>query len=365
MRNINVKPFLLRFIFVAVTAFLIFAPPSFADKDSKNQGPPPVPVRVAPVEKKMVSDQISLIGTAQAIAESTVAAEVSGVVAYFPAQEGDFVKKGALLLRLRSTELRLRYKGAVATSRKIKANLENAEKELKRLSTLKDTNSIADTKFDNAYFAHQALQQEFMAKEAEIEQIEYELQQKNVVAPFSGFVAKEHTQLGEWVSTGGAVVTLLDLGRIKITVDVPERYSVLLSPENPVNVMINSLSDHQVPGKIYAVLPQGDPDSRTFPVRINLDNPDFKIKSGMEAMVVFNLSTQKNALLLPKDAIVTAGNDKLVFMVVEGKATPVNVEILGYYDGNVAVAGNLTPGTNVVVRGNERLRPGQPVTVLQ
>ena len=266
---------------------------------------------------------------------------------------------------MRSTELRLRYKGAVATSRKIKANLENAEKELKRLSTLKDTNSIADTKFDNAYFAHQALQQEFMAKEAEIEQIEYELQQKNVVAPFSGFVSKEHTQLGEWVSTGGAVVTLLDLGRIKITVDVPERYSVLLSPENPVNVMINSLSDHQVPGQIYAVLPQGDPDSRTFPVRINLDNPDFKIKSGMEAMVVFNLSTQKNALLLPKDAIVTAGNDKLVFMVVEGKATPVNVEVLGYYDGNVAVAGNLTPGTNVVVRGNERLRPGQPVTVLQ
>jgi len=52
-------------------------------------------------------------------------------------------------------------------------------------------------------------------------------------------------------------------------------------------------------------------------------------------------------------------------MVVEGKATPVNVEILGYYDGSVAVAGNLTPGTNVVVRGNERLRPGQPVTVLQ
>lgn len=365
MRNINVRLFLLRFFFVAVMVFSIFVSPSFADKDGKSQEPPPVPVRVAPVEEKMVSDQISLVGTAQAISESTVAAEVSGVVAYFPVKEGDFVKKGALLLRLRSTELLLRYKGAVATSKKIKANLENAKKDLKRLSVLEETNSISATQFDNSYFNHQALQQELLAKEAEIEQIEYELEQKNVVAPFSGFVSKEHTQLGEWVSTGGAVVTLLNLGRIKISVDVPERYAVLLSPDSPVNVMINSLSDNLVPGKIYAVLPQGDPDSRTFPIRINLDNPDFKIKSGMEAMVAFNLSTRKNALLLPKDAIVTAGNDKLVFMVVEGKAVPVNVEILGYYDGNVAVAGNLTPGSNVVVRGNERLRTGQPVTVLQ
>jgi multidrug efflux pump subunit AcrA (membrane-fusion protein) len=52
-------------------------------------------------------------------------------------------------------------------------------------------------------------------------------------------------------------------------------------------------------------------------------------------------------------------------MVVDGKVAPVNVEVLGYYDGNVAVAGNLTPGAKVVVRGNERLRPGQTVTVLQ
>ncbi|UCD31674.1 MAG: efflux RND transporter periplasmic adaptor subunit [Desulfobacterales bacterium] len=359
-----VKSFRLGAFLSTSVVFLMFTSLSLAESDTKKQGPPPVPVRVAPVEEKMVSDQISLVGTAEAIAESTVAAEVSGVVAYFPVKEGDFIKKGALLLRLRSTELNLRYKGVVATREKIKANLQNAEKELKRLSKLKEANSIAETQFDNAYFTHQALNQELLAKEAEIDQIEYELKQKKVVAPFSGFVSKEHTQLGEWVSTGGAVVTLLDLGQIKITVDVPERYAVLLSPESPVRVMIKSVSGDYIPGKIYAVLPHGDPNSRTFPVNINLDNSDFKIKSGMEAMVTFNLSTQKNALLIPKDAIVTAGNDRLVFMLADGKVAPVNVKVLGYYDGSVAVAGNLTPGVKVVVRGNERLRPGQGVTVL-
>ena len=365
MLKIYFKSFLFRSSLITGIVLSIFTAISFAGDDAKTQGPPPVPVRVASAEEKMVSDQISLVGTVEAIAESTVAAEVPGVVEYFPAKEGDFVKKGALLLRLRSTELVLRHKGAIAVRERIKANLQNAEKELKRLGKLKDTNSIAETQFDNAYFAHQALLQEYLAKEAEIEQIEYELKQKKVVAPFSGFVSKEHTQLGEWVSTGGAVVTLLDLGQIKVTVDVPERYSVLLSPENRVKVWVKSVSDDPVTGKIYAVLPQGDPDSRTFPVRINLENSGFKIKSGMEAMVTFNLATKNNALLLPKDAIVTAGENRLVFMVVDGKAVPVNVKILGYYDGNVAIRGNLAPGATVVVRGNERLRPGQAVTVLE
>jgi len=83
----------------------------------------------------------------------------------------------------------------------------------------------------------------------------------------------------------------------------------------------------------------------------------------MEAMVTFNLANKKNALLIPKDAIVTAGENRLIFVVVDGKAVPVPVNILGYYDGDVAIVGDLKPGAQVVIRGNERLRPGQAVVV--
>ncbi|MDH3956368.1 MAG: efflux RND transporter periplasmic adaptor subunit, partial [Desulfobacteraceae bacterium] len=191
----------------------------------------------------------------------------------------------------------------------------------------------------------------------------YEIKQQKVLAPFSGFVAKEHTQIGEWINKGGPVVTLLDLDNVQITVDVPERYSVLLAPQNNVNVFIKNVSNNPFSGKIYAVLPQGNPDSRTFPVRIHLPNQDYKIKGGMEAMVTFNLATEIKALLVPKDAVVTAGDNRLVFTVNDGKASPVPVKIIGYYDGDVAVEGNLKPGDQIVIRGNERLRPGQPVVV--
>jgi multidrug efflux pump subunit AcrA (membrane-fusion protein) len=85
----------------------------------------------------------------------------------------------------------------------------------------------------------------------------------------------------------------------------------------------------------------------------------------MEAIVTFNLTSAKSALLIPKDAVITAGTSRLVFLLSDNKVMPVNVEIVGYYDGNVAVKGELKPGDKVVIRGNERLMPGQSVLVLE
>lgn len=354
-----------KYLLIMVLVFLTSASNLVAGNEDKSQGPPPTPVRVAVVKQKAVSNQISLIGTTEAVATSTVAAEVSGVVEYFPVKEGDFVKKGDLLVRLRSNELKIRLKGAVAAREMIRAKLELAEKEFKRYSRLKDADSIAARKYDEALYNHRALSQELLRSAADIERLEYEINQTKVVAPLSGFVAKEHTQIGEWIKVGGAVVDLVDLGKIQISVDVPERYAVMITPQREVKVRVKSISNDLQTGRIYAVLPQGDPESRTFPVKINLENPHFKIKSGMEAMVMFKLADPKNALLVPKDAVVTAGDKRLVFMVNDNKAIAVPVTIIGYYDGDVAVEGKLAPGNKVVIRGNERLQPGQPVSVIK
>jgi RND family efflux transporter MFP subunit len=336
---------------------------SIASEHDKNQNSQPVPIRTARVEIKMVSDQISLVGTAEAIAKSTIASEVSGIVEYFPVKEGDYIKKGDLLVKLRSTDLKLILKGAVAAREKSVANLENAKKELARVSSLKDVNSIAERKYDETLYNYRALSQELVQNNARIEQLEYEISQKEVLSPFSGFIAVEHTQVGQWVSAGGAVVTLIDLSKIRITVDVPERHAVLLSEKGKVMVNVKSIPGKPLSGKIYAILPQGNSESRTFPVRINISNPGFEIKSGMEVLVTFDLARTRNALLVPKDSIVTSGEDKMIFSVLNGKAVFVRVKVTGYFDGNVAVEGNLKPGDLVVIRGNERLRPGQAVSV--
>lgn len=363
MPEFRFKALLAKWFLVAAVLLFASSPARAAGDAGKAQGPPKVPVRVAAVTEKMVSGQISLVGTTEAIATSIVAAEVSGVVENFPVQEGDFVKKGELLVRLRSSELKIRLKGAVAARETVRARLENAEKELNRLVRLKDSDSISARKYEEALYSHQALSQELQRSQADIERLEYEIRQTGVNAPFSGFVAREHTQVGEWVNVGGPVVTLVDLGKIRIAVDVPERYSVMLSRQDEVRVVVRSVSDEPLKGRLHAILPQGDTDSRTFRARLNLANPGFRIKSGMEALVTFLLSDKKQSLLVPKDAVVTAGENRMVYKVVDATAAPVPVEINGYYDGDVAVSGNLKPGDQVVIRGNERLRPGQPVMI--
>ncbi len=362
-----------RFFFIVVALFLTILNPVFISAAlagaSANEGKKPdqpiTPVKVADVEKKMVFEQVSLIGTAEAVAESIVASEVSGIVEYFPAKEGEFMKKGQLIAKLSSEETDLRIKGAAAQREKIKVSLLYAEKELGRFTKLKETNSIASNKYDEILHNYNALTQELKQSEADIERLLYEQKRKQVFAPISGFVAKEHIEIGEWVNAGGPVVTLVDLSRIKINVDVPERYAVLLLSNSDVKVSIKSFPGKQFAGKIHAVLPRGDTGSRTYPVRIFIPNPGMKIKSGMEAAALFSLDGGKNALLVQKDAVVPAGDNKIVFTIRDGKALPVMVKVLGYYDGNAAVEGELKPGDKVVIRGNERLRPGQPVMVAE
>jgi RND family efflux transporter MFP subunit len=337
---------------IAIAAWLVLSvfwqagSMSYAENASKRpQGPPPAPVRVAQAIEETVADQITLVGSTEAIARSVIAAEVAGLVKDFPVREGDFVKKGQLLAKLRSTDLALRLKAAEADGEKVQSNLLFAQKELSRYSKLKATDSIAESRYDQALDRYQSLKQELVRTEAEIELLKDDIQRKKVVAPFAGFVAKEHTQVGEWIEVGGPVVSVVDLGRIRITVDVPERYAVQLSHKSPVRVLVESVSDEAFLAKMSAILPEGDLNARTFPVRVELANPGFKIRSGMEARATFSLGTQRNALLVPKDAIVTAGTNRLVYVV--------------------SVEGPIKPGDRVVIRGNERLRPGQPVQILE
>ena len=349
------------FLVTPLTADFLFA----QEKKEAPKGPPPSPVKVATVAQKTVSTQITLIGTTEPIRESTVAAEVAGVVTRFPVTEGQFVEKGALLAAMRDQELRLRLKALQATREQYDARLKMAAIELERYQKLKNTKSIATTEYDKTFYDHKALKSQLLGAEAQIAALEYDLKQKAVQAPFAGFIAEEYTQVGQWLMAGSPVVKLVDLHRIRVTVDVPERYTVKLDAATQAGVALSSLPGEAFKGKIASVLPYGNSGSRTFPVRVEMDNPQYRIKAGMEASVTFSLSDTFEALLVPKDAIVTAGGARMVYAALEGKAVPMPVEVLGYYDENVAVKGQLQPDTPVVIRGNERLRPGQPIQITE
>ena len=330
-----------------------------------NNGPPPAPVEVAPVIVDRISKQITLVGTTEAVAESIIAAEVSGLVESLPVSAGDLLKKGEVIAKLTSSDLALKLKAARAARNRAQAQLTFAQKELARYTKLERSKSIATGKYDEILYQKESLAHEVERAGAEIDLIKDNIAKKTVQAAFSGFVAEKHTEVGEWLPAGGSIITLVDLGKIRLVVDVPERYAVQLEPQDPVRVQVPSLSADPFGGHIYAVLPRGNVEARTIPVHVRLANPEFRIRSGMEARVTFSLGTRTEALLVPKDAVLTAGGKKMVYLVSEGRARPIPVEVVGYQDSRAAVSGSLSAGDQVVIRGNERLRPGQSVKIIQ
>ncbi len=212
-----------------------------------------------------------------------------------------------------------------------------------------------------------------------------QLKKHTIRTPFNGFVSAEHTEVGQWVSQGELVAEVIELDYVDVEAYVPEQYIAYIHKGQEVTVEIPALQNHLFTGIVELVNPQADTRSRTFPVKIRVKNtiefPEQSqaeienkvikanplIKSGMQARVHLTTGKKEEALLLPKDALVLGGPQRIVFVVVPGKGKePATVKVvpvvIGVANGDhIVVQGELQEGDQVVIRGNERLRPGQQV----
>ncbi|MGB5922716.1 MAG: efflux RND transporter periplasmic adaptor subunit [Syntrophobacteria bacterium] len=350
------------FVFSVVISHLVVLhiPPSQAQ-----EGPPATPVKVAQISKMDIAPQVQLIGTAQPKLTSLVASDIEGLVEKFIVSEGDFVKKGAVLARLRDRLLQINLKGATANKADTEAQLRRARADLKRSSDLLASETIADKKYTDDLAEVQSLEARVRRLEAEIEHIQDSIAQKTIRAPFSGFVTKEYTQVGEWVEKGGPIVNMADLSSIEVLIDVPERYIPLLVLGGDTGVKVDALNPEKFTGKIAAIIAVGDSASRAFPVKVSVDNPNNRIKGGMLCRVSLAIGKSSSVLAVPKDAVVNMGQQHLVFVVREGVAQPLAVQLGDTSESMIEVKGQITAGMQVVTRGNERLRPGQPVKIIE
>ena len=210
----------------------------------------------------------------------------------------------------------------------------------------------------------------------QIRLIEERIARHTIVAPFDGFVTAEHTEVGAWVSRADPVAEVVRLDEVEVVVNVVGKLAARLKPGLIVSLEFPAFPK-ELPRKgiITQIVPKADVRSRTFPVIIRvknrIENGIPVLKAGMLARVVLPTGTWRKMPLVPKDALVLGGPKPVVFVVdVNSKSksqgvvreVPVN---LGVADGGlIQVDGPLKQGQFVVVRGNERLRAGQKVTLV-
>ncbi|MEE8453014.1 MAG: efflux RND transporter periplasmic adaptor subunit [Thermoguttaceae bacterium] len=384
---------------------------------------PPALVKVALVQQANPTVGQTFVGTVMPVRSSTVGSTVEGRVVELAVDEGDAVTAGDVLARLRTDQLQIQLAAAEAELqlhkhsrdeldisipeeiRQAEARVEAtaalvkfAQLQLKHARTLLQRNATSEDDVQEKESIAVAAQQKYLengsalrlAKEAapakraqaearwqaqleETRRLKDQIAEHTILAPFDGFVTKEHTEVGQWIAKGGAVVDVVEIHQVDVEVSVPEKYisRIRLGAEARVTIESMSGSSETLPlGKVTAIVPQADVRSRTFPVKVRLDNRPVQggmlLMPGMFARVHLDLDfgAGGSGIWVPKDAVVLGQGSSTVFIVVEGKAMPVPVQLLRYVGDLVEVRGEIRPGQQVVVEGNERLMPGQPVSVV-
>ena len=351
-RAIYYIPFI---IFMTVLSFSF----SFAQKNTGKEMPPATVV-VSPVENGVITPETEFIGTVYYQEVSDVASEVNGSVDMVNFEEGQRVKKGDVLVRLRYDLLEKTLQATRASHEQVLSELENAVINLERVEELHKEELIPDKTYDEARFSVKGLEKKAESLKAEVERLEIEMTKKNIKVPFDGIVLKRHVDRGEWLSPGAPVATVAKDNVVDIIVDVPEEVIRKVKPN--MNVLVHA-GRQNLTGKVFYTIPTGDVATRVFPIKIRIQNNGTLIE-GMEARVTMPVGESKKALIVPRDALITKFDMTVVFAVIESKAKMIPVTVVGYQGKTVGVESPaLRDGMDVVVKGNERLMDNQPVMV--
>ncbi len=324
-------------------------------------GPPPAHVVTARAQTAMVAPENEYIGSVFFQEVSEIASEVKGRIETVNFEEGQRIKSGFKLIQIDSEILESSLLATHATYGQVAANLEKAHIDFKRVKRLYEKELVSGKDYDEYRFRVKVLEKQLAALRAEVAQIKAELNKKSIRAPFGGVILKKNVDRGEWLSPGSPVATLAKDDIVEIIVNVPEKVVTYSSVGLVVNV---DVAGRSLKGVIAAIIPRGDVSTRTFPVKIRIDNR-YMLIEGMAAKVRLPRDERVEATVVDRDAVINYMGSQVVWAVRDRKATVVPVRVIGYDGSMVGVsAAGLGNGDEVVIKGNERLRPDQPVKVV-
>jgi RND family efflux transporter MFP subunit len=262
---------------------------------------------------------------------------------------------------------------AEVTSRKAILAAREAEmvmknQEMRRLERLRENKSAAyrAAKYEDMRQTMVMLRSQVAEASARLQEVEADAQlarinlsYTTVRAPFPGVVTQRHTDVGAYVNVGQGVVTLIDDNALEIEADVPASRISSLTPGTEISARINGLS---INARVRAAVPQENPLTRTRVVRFSADMAALRGHlAGNQSVTVAIPISSGQVVSVHKDAILKRRGNDIVFVVVDGAAQPRNIAIGDAVGGRFTVRDGLQVGEVVVVRGNERLYPGQPV----
>jgi RND family efflux transporter MFP subunit len=389
----------------------------------------PANVSVAPVVvRRNVEAGHVFVGTVHPARRSVIGAAVAGRVVEFPVNAGDRVEEKQPLARLLTRQIDLQIAAAEADLtlkqeelkemkngarpeeiREAKAKTAAAhalhdylQTKLQRTKALYERNAVSEDQLQDdiqrslaAAQTHEAVKasedllvagtrSEKIAQaaarvaiaEAEVERLKDLLVKHTITTPFKGFVVTEHTEVGQWIESGGLVAAVEDLDEVELEAQVLENYLDFVRLKTQARIELAALPHEKFTAEVTAIVPRADERSRNFPVKLRMKNKFHSdgtplIRSGMFVRIWLPVERRESVLLVPQDAVVLGGPVPIVYVVerkspgaTEATTKVVPIQLGTAFEGHFEAIGNLAPDMELVVEGNERLIPGAPVRIV-
>jgi len=312
---------------------------------------PPVRVITLTLEPARLEDKISLPAMVEPYEELWVKAEVSGQVVEILVKEGQLVRKGQLLVRLDGRHYRSRLA-------RIEANCNLARTDHDRISSLAQRKIAAKSRLDETEARLKAL-------EAQRSEAKLALSKTRILAPISGQLNEIKAKLGDFLSPGLSVLQILQFEKVKVTVGVPESDVAAVFDLKEAQVVIDALDKRRVMGKKVFLSRQPRSLARLYDLELMVPNPDGRILPGMFARVELVKSVFEQSLAIPLYAVITQGDERLVYVEKGGHAEKRLVRLGVLASWQVQVLSGLEPGERVIVVGHRFLDNGQGVEVMK
>jgi RND family efflux transporter MFP subunit len=329
------------------------------------------PVRVAEVQIRPVSQQVTATGTVSSPRSAVLSTAEAGLVDAVYVDEGDRVSRGDRLLQLDSEIAELTLARLRAAAQQQKTALEDAKRRFAEAQKVGPGGGVPQTLIDSLGAEVQGAEAALVAAEAEADEQQARVARHRLMAPFDGVITERITEMGEWVNPGSGLFELVATTGLRFEFRVAQRFFRDITLDTPVVVSLDSAPEGGTPARVDAIVPVSDPGSRTFLVRLVIDDPTEQdlAAPGMSVSAVFSMQTGRTGMAVSRDALLRYSDGRnTVWVIEDSDARPVVRERIvrtGLEFGElIEVTSGLEAGERVVVEGNESLRDGQVVLIL-
>lgn len=339
----------------------------------------PVSVQVEPARRADVEEIASWSGTLQPRYQVDVLPNRAGKLQEVAVRQGQRVQQGQRIATVEHDDLLLQERQAAASVASSRANLRRAEaqleqkqRDLQRVEQLYERGAatqqevtVARQAVEDAMIQRDVALAQLEQAEATYESIQLQLEKVHLVAPVSGVVMQDPPVPGTQVNASTPVVTLAALDPIEVHFHVPEREIGRLYVGQPFTLTLDAFPGETFHGEIVSLGTSIDQQTRTLLVRGQVANHDLRLRPGMFARVELLMARAEQVLAVPREALLARSSGYYVYVVEDGRARsrPIELGIQGIQ--RVQVLSGLAEGDVVITVGQQRLREGQPVRVVQ